>query len=280
MSTPSDKAYRFSELHKRGGTFIMPNAWDAGSAIMLANAGFEAIGTTSAGIAFAAGLPDHQWMPKQRMLEKIREIVEVAGIPVNADLESGYSKHPAGVSDTIAEAIACGVSGANIEDFTGDSTMPMYEFEEAVDRIRAAVDASSHCEFTLTARCDAYLTGHPDALQESIKRCNAYLEAGADCLFVPGIADKQTISTILAEVPGPFNVVTGLSGNRLTKDELAECGVKRVSVGGSITRAVFELIRKAGEEMRSTGTFSFADEQMEHGDLCQLFEKWDPQSII
>lgn len=274
MTTSLEKAKNFSELHKRDGTFIMPNAWDAGSAIVLANAGFEAIATTSAGIAFYAGLSDHQRMSKERMLEKVKEIVDVAGVPVNADLEAGYSKNPKGVAKIITQAIDCGVAGVNIEDFTGDSAMPMYEFEEAVDRIRAAVSAAKGQEFTLTARCDAYLTGHPNPLEESIKRCNAYLEAGADCLFVPGIADQKTITKLLAEVAGPFNVVMGLSGNLLTKEDLAQCGVKRISVGGSIARATLEFIRKAGEEMMTTGTFSFASEQFGHGDLCQLFDEW------
>tara|TARA_B110000208_G_scaffold177451_1_gene224637 strand:- start:551 stop:1390 length:840 start_codon:yes stop_codon:yes gene_type:complete len=274
MTTPLEKAKFFSALHKDDGTFIMPNAWDAGSAIVLANAGFEAIGTTSAGIAFSAGLSDHQRMSKELMLEKVKEIVDVSGVPVNADLESGYSENPEGVAKIITQAIECGVAGVNIEDFTGDSAMPMYEFDVAVDRIRAAVSAASGREFTITARCDAYLTGHPKAREESIKRCNAYLEAGADCLFVLGVADKKIISDILVEVPGPFNVVMGLSGNLLTKADLAQCGVKRISVGGSIARAALEFVRKAGEEMMNTGTFAFANEQFGHGDLCQLFDEW------
>jgi len=274
MKTSQQKAKIFNALHQGDSAFIMPNAWDAGSAIVLANAGFAAIGTTSAGIAFSAGLSDHQRMSKERMLEKVKEIVDVAGIPVNADLEAGYSENPEGVATVITQAIDCGVAGVNIEDYTGDSAMPLYEFEAAVDRIRAAVSASSDHDFTLTARCDAYLTGHPNALNESIKRCNAYLEAGADCLFVPGIADKETIAKILAEVPGPFNVVMGLSGNSLSKDDLTQCGVKRISVGGSIARAALEFIRKAGEEMMTSGTFNFANEQFAHGDLCQLFDQW------
>jgi len=274
MNTEEEKAKRFSALHKQAGTFIMPNAWDAGSAIVLANAGFEAIGTTSAGIAFSAGLSDHQRISKELMLEKVVEIVEAAGVPVNADLEAGYSENPEGVARIITQAIDCGVAGTNIEDYTGDQAMPLYEFDAAVERIRAAASAAQGREFTLTARCDAYLTGHPNALDESIKRCNAYLDAGADCLFVPGISDKQTISKILSEVPGPFNVVMGLSGNLLTKDDLSQCGVKRISVGGSIARAALEFVRKAGEEMLTAGTFSFANEQFGHGDLCQLFDEW------
>jgi len=274
MTTALEKAKKFSVLHKREGTFIMANAWDAGSAIVLANAGFEAIGTTSAGIAFSAGLSDHQRMSKELMLEKVKEIVDVAGVPVNADLEAGYSENPEGVACIIKQAIDYGVAGTNIEDYTGDSNMPLYEFEVAVERIRAAASAATGRDFTLTARCDAYLTGHPKAFEESIKRCNAYLEAGADCLFVPGIADKETISKILAEVPGPFNVVMGLSGNLLTKEDLTQCGVKRISVGGSIARAALEFVRKAGEEMMNVGTFTFANEQFCHGDLCQLFDEW------
>lgn len=275
MYTQIEKARCFSTLHKRNGAFIMPNAWDRGSAILLANVGFEAIGTTSAGIAFAAGLSDHQRISKELMLEKVKEIVDVVGIPVNADLEAGYSQEAEGVAVTISQAIDSGVVGANIEDFTGHTEAPLYELELAVERIRAAASAASAGEFTLTARCDAYLTGHPNALDESIKRCNAYLEAGADCLFVPGIADKKTISKIVTEVPGPLNVVMGLSDNLLTKEDLTQCGVKRISIGGSIARAVLELVRKAGEEMMSSGTFTYAREQFSHSDLCQLFDDWE-----
>jgi len=274
MKTSLEKAKDFRALHEKDGTFIMPNAWDAGSAVILANAGFKAIATTSAGIAFSAGLSDHQRMSKELMLEKVREIVDIAGIPVNADLEAGYSENPEGVANIITQAIECGVAGVNIEDFTGDSAMPLYEFEAAADRIRAAASAAHGRDFTLTARCDAYLTGHPQALEESIKRCNAYLEAGANCLFVPGISDPKTISKILSEVAGPFNVVMGLSGSLLTKDDLTQCGVKRISVGGSIARATLALVREAAEEMMSTGTFSYANKQFGHGDLCQLFDEW------
>ncbi|MBV1911143.1 MAG: isocitrate lyase/phosphoenolpyruvate mutase family protein [Kangiellaceae bacterium] len=275
MPASQDKTSRFQSLHTRKGSFIMPNAWDPGSAIVLANTGFEAIATTSAGIAFAAGLSDHQRMSKDVMLEKIKEIVDVAGVPVNADLEAGYSDNPEGVADIIGQAIDLGIAGANIEDFTGDSENPLFELEEATDRIIAAVSFSGNSEFVLTARCDAYLTGHPKAFEESVKRCNRYLEAGADCIFVPGISDKETISKLIREVQGPFNVVMGLSGNLLTKDDLSNCGVKRISVGGSIARATFDFIRKAGEEMMNSGTFTFANEQFAHGDLCDLFERWE-----
>ena len=268
------KAEQFNSLHHNKNAFIMPNAWDPGSAIILANAGFDAIGTTSAGIAFAAGLSDHQRIPKQLMLKKIKEIVDAVGVPVNADLEAGYSRDPQGVATTILQAIKCGVAGANIEDYASDSKVFIYEFEEAVERIRAGASAIGSDDFVLTARCDAYLIGHPHAFEESIKRCNAYFEAGADCLFVPGIADKETILKIAAEITGPLNIVMGLSGNQLNKQDLTQCGVSRISVGGSLARASLELVRKAGAEMMSAGTFTFADKQFGHVDLCQLFDEW------
>lgn len=274
MTLGNEKATRFKELHNKDDLFIMPNAWDAGSAILLANQGFKAIGTTSAGISFSAGLPDYQVLSREEMLNKVSEIVGAVDIPVNADLEAGYGDTATRVEETVRLAIERGISGANIEDSTMDPDNPLYEISAAVERITAAASGKGNSDFMITARCDTYLNALSDPFGEAVKRCNAYYEAGANCLFVPGITDKKIISKLVSEVDGPVNVVMGLSGGVLTKDDLSQCGVKRISVGGSIARAAFGLIRKAGEEMMSKGTFTFANEQYSQNDLCVLFDEW------
>lgn len=266
------RALRFHELHQ-SGTFIMPNAWDAGSARMLAAAGFSAMGTTSAGIAFAAGLPDHQRMDRNRMLAQIAEIVSSVDLPVSADLEAGYGIEPGQVAETVRLAIAAGAVGCNIEDL-GRSASDLLEADLACQRIAAAREAAGgSMPFTLTARTDAFLTRHPDALAESIRRGNAFREAGADCFFAPGISDLETIKTLVRSVDLPLTVVMGLAGNPLTFDELQKAGVRRISIGGSLARACFGLIREAAREMRESGTFRFADRQVPHNELCELMDR-------
>lgn len=243
---------------------------------MLAGSGFSAIGTTSAGIAFAAGLPDHQRMDRSRMLERIREIVASVDVPVSADLEAGYGLEPLRVAETVRLAVAAGAVGCNIEDL-GNSASDLLDATLAAERIvaaREALDAAGF-PFTLTARTDAFLTKHPEALAESIRRGNAFGEAGADCFFVPGIADLETIKTLVKSVDLPLTVVMGLTGNHLTAAQLQSAGVRRISIGGSLARASFGLIREAAREMRDSGTFRFADGQVPHNELCSLLEEWE-----
>jgi 2-methylisocitrate lyase-like PEP mutase family enzyme len=263
----------FAELH-RHGCFLLPNAWDAGSARMLAAAGFPAIATTSAGVAFSLGLPDHGYggrVERDPMLQRVKEIVDAAAVPVSADLEDGYGESPEAVAETITMTIAVGAAGGGIEDFTGDSSQPLYQRERAIDRIRAAREAvdRSPKTFVLVGRTDGLLVGAP--LDECIDRSNAYLEAGADCAFVPGAADPDTISRLVAELNGPLNVVMGLSGNRLTLKELADLGVRRVTVGGSIVRALYEHLRRAARELHDQGTFTYADQQIPQSELNAIF---------
>jgi 2-methylisocitrate lyase-like PEP mutase family enzyme len=270
----------FKALHLINDAFIMPNAWDAGSARVLAAEGFAAIGTTSAGIAFAAGLPDHQRMDRDGMLARIKPIVDAVRAPVNADLEAGYGVAPEDAAETVAQAIALGAVGANIEDYTGVDTAPLFDATLAAERISAIHQraSASGVPFTLTARTDAFLVGHPNAFGEAVRRANLYREAGADCLFVPGVADSKTIAALVAEIAGPINVVMGLSGNTLTLAQLRDLGVRRVSIGGSLARAALELVRCAAREMREQGSFSFADRQYAHAELCRFFASWDPPS--
>ena len=264
----------FSALHTGSDIFVMPNAWNAGSAWMLELAGFPAIGTTSAGIAFCRGLPDYEGvLSREAALEETQRIAMAVNVPVSADAENGYGHDPREVAETIRLFVDAGVVGASIEDFAASFSDTLYERSHSVERIRAAKEAavSSGFPFTLTARAECYLVNHPDPFRESVTRANLYREAGADCLYVPGVKDAKTIAALVREIDGPINVVMGLSGNPLTVAELRDLGVKRVSIGGSLTRATFGVIRRAAEEIRERGTFDFAEGQIPDDELCRIF---------
>ncbi len=270
---------RFVELH-REGCFLLPNAWDVGSARILATAGFPALATTSAGIAFSLGRPDHAYfrdpdsggrVDRDTMLARVGDIVEAVDIPVSADLEEGYGEDPAAVAATISATIATGAAGGNIEDFTGDRARPLFDRGQAVERIaaaRAAVDEGG-APFVLVGRTDVLLVG--GTLDEAITRANAYLAAGAGCAYVPGAADEATIAALVAALDGPLNVVMGLSGAALTLDQLRDLGVRRVTVGGSIARAMYRQLLTAARELAEHGTFSYADNQLSQDELNALF---------
>jgi len=274
MTIQAEKAAAFRALHERDGIFVMPNPWDAGSARLLAAAGFEALATTSAGIAFAMGLPDYEWrIDRETMIERIRPIVDAVDLPVSADLESGYGVRPEDVAETIRQAVAAGAAGGGIEDFTGDKAAPLYEAALAAERIRAAREAAdaSGLPFALTARAECYLVGHGDPFAESVRRLNLYREAGADCLFAPGVKDAETIGALVRAVDGPVNVVMGLAGAALTVAELAELGVRRVSVGGSIARAALAAVRRAAREIAEDGTFAYARDAIPDSEASAFF---------
>ncbi|WP_316783438.1 isocitrate lyase/PEP mutase family protein [Streptomyces sasae] len=269
-------AARFVGLHQEG-CFLLPNAWDAGSARVLESAGFPAVATTSAGVAFSLGRPDHDCggdrVDRATMTGRIREIAAGVRIPVSADLEDGFGESPETVAETISMALAAGAAGGNIEDFTGDRSRPLYDPELAADRMRAArevVDAAGE-PFVLVGRTDVLLTGGP--LDEAVRRADAYLAAGADCAFVPGAADAETIGTLVKEIDGPLNVVMGLTGSALTLAELRELGVRRVTVGGSIARAMYARLLDAARELAERGTFSYAEDQISQTDLNELFRR-------
>jgi 2-methylisocitrate lyase-like PEP mutase family enzyme len=268
------KGALFRGLHEAEGIFVMPNAWNAGSACLLESAGFPAIGTTSAGIAFCLGLPDYEGaLSRDSALEETRRIATAVDVPVSADAENGYGHEPLEVAESIRLFANAGAVGASIEDFAASFGDSLYPRSHAVERIRAAKEASESLDFpfTLTARAECYLVNHPDPFKESVIRANLYREAGADCLFVPGVKDPETIAALVREIDGPVNVVMGLAGNPLALAELEALGVKRVSIGGSLTRATFGLIRRAAAEMREAGTFKFAEEQVPDEELCRFF---------
>ncbi|GAA2477074.1 isocitrate lyase/phosphoenolpyruvate mutase family protein [Streptomyces longisporus] len=267
-------------MHQQG-CFLLPNAWDVGSARILEAAGFPAVATTSAGVAFSLGRPDHDFFAEQpegridreTMLRRIREIADEITVPLSADLEDGYGEAPETVATTISMVLAAGAAGGNIEDFTGERKVPLYDPALAADRIRAAraaVDAGGE-PFVLVGRTDALLVG--GTLDECIRRANAYLAAGADCAFVPAAADAGTIGTLVRELDGPLNVVMGLTGGTLSLDDLRELGVRRVTVGGSIARAMYRHLLSAARELADRGTFSYADDQIPQPDLNDLFQR-------
>jgi 2-methylisocitrate lyase-like PEP mutase family enzyme len=277
------KALRLSELHARDDTFLMPNAWDAGSARMLSSLGFPAIATTSAGIAFSLGLPDYQRaVSRELMLERVGQITAAVDVPVSADLEAGYGAEPEEVGETIRQAIIAGAVGGNIEDFTGERSAPLFDLTLATERIRAARQAAdaSGIPFTLTARADCYLAGVDAPFAAAVQRANHYRQAGADCLFVPGVSDPQVIAALVKEIDGPLNVVMGLSGSTLSVGELAALGVRRITIGGSLARATYGLIRQAAVEMKEQGVFSFADRQIPDGELNRFFASFPESDVV
>jgi 2-methylisocitrate lyase-like PEP mutase family enzyme len=268
------KARAFKELHQGPEIFLLPNAWNAGSARILAAAGFAAIGTTSAGMAFSLGRPDYQGrLSRAETVEELSRIAAAVEIPVSADLEAGYGPAPEDAAETIREAIAAGAVGGSIEDYTGDPDAPLFDPALAAERIRAAREAAdaSDIAFTLTGRAECYLVDHPEPFAESVRRANLYRAAGADCLYVPGLRDAETIADLVREIDGPLNVVVGLAGEPLSLAQLQDLGVRRVSIGGSLARATFAAVRRAAEEMSRFGTFGFTQDAIPDAEMSALF---------
>ena len=274
----SSEQYRkgqiFKQLHQSDELFVMPNAWNAGSALMLAAEGFKAVGTTSAGIAYGLGIPDYEGLlSRDDALEEARRIAAKINIPVSVDAENGYGHDPETVAQTIRLVAESGAVGANIEDYAATNQKKLYDIAFSVERIKAARAASDalNFPFTLTARAECYLIGHPDPFAESVERANAYREAGADCLFVPGVKDVKTIAALVKEIDGPINVVMGLVGEPISVKQLADVGVRRISIGGSLARATFGLIRQAAQEIQQQGSFDYAKQQIPDSELCEFF---------
>jgi 2-methylisocitrate lyase-like PEP mutase family enzyme len=249
-----DKAARFRALHERPGAFVIPNPWDAGSARILEALAFEALATTSAGIAFSLGRRDGEGaVSRAEALAATRLIVEATDLPVSADLENGYGDAPEAAAETIRLAAGLGLVGGSIEDATGDPSRPIYEMGQATERVAAAVEAARALPFSfmLTARSENFLHGRPD-LEDTIRRLQAFETAGADVLYAPGLRDLEMIRSVCAAVTRPVNVVMGLSGRSFSVDELAAAGVSRISVGGSLSRAALHAEASgfmAGREM-------------------------------
>lgn len=282
MTNQSDKALSFKAMHQSGRGFVLPNAWDAGSAILLAEEGFPAIGTTSAGIAFALGKLDFEMpharlaLTREEMLRRIREIVEAVPMPVNGDLEDGYGESPEAVAETVRLAIAAGLAGGNIEDHDPRAKGGLYDEGFAADRIRAARAAIDACgnAFVLNAKIDAFTLAPEDALGTSIRRANLFREAGADCVYPCGAGDLATVRTLVREIDGPVNIVIGWGGASLSASSLLNAGVARISLGGSIARSALGFVRRCARELRERGTIDFAAGQIAQGELNALFARW------
>ncbi len=271
MPTQAEKGSAFRALHARDRAFIIPNPWDAGTARLLAQLGFEALATTSAGYAFSAGQPDNT-IDREQMLAHLRTIASATSLPVSADLENGFGDDPETVAETIRLAAAAGVAGGSIEDMSRQPGRPIYERAHAVERIRAAAEAARSLSFafTLTARAENYLAGRPD-LGDTIERLQAYQLAGADVLYAPGLTSKDDIAAIVSSVDRPVNVVMGLQGVQMSLAELSAIGVKRVSVGSALSRAALGAFLRAAREMREHGKFAFADEAASYREINGMF---------
>jgi 2-methylisocitrate lyase-like PEP mutase family enzyme len=248
----------FRRLHE-SGCFVIPNPWDIGTARYLKHLGFPALATTSSGFAFSRGLPDTDWaVPRAAMLPHIAEIVAATDLPVNADFESGYAHDPEGVAESVRLCVETGVAGLSIEDSTGDRSKPLYELPLGVERIRAAREAidASASGVLLTARAECYLVGHPDPLNESIRRLQAYAEAGADVLYAPGPRTRNEIRAVIEAVqPKPVNILMSAPSD-LSVADLAALGVRRVSVGSGLARAAWGGFIRAAEAMARDGSFA------------------------
>jgi 2-methylisocitrate lyase-like PEP mutase family enzyme len=267
-SEPSmGRAAALLALHTGPG-FVLPNAWDAGSARILEQVGFPAVGTTSAGIAWSCGVPDGGALDRDTMLDHIGRIVAAVDVPVTADLEAGYGETPDDVGRTVARAMELGVVGGNIED---SGPKGLIGVEDAVSRLVAARAAAPSGAFVLNARTDTYFVGTSgDVFGETVERAARYVDAGADCIFVPGVVDAETIRRLAAAIPGPVNVVAGLA-NTIDARSLFSLGVTRVSLGGSLARAVLSMLERAGQELLDSGTLSFLDEAVSYADLQRRF---------
>ena len=272
MRTQAEKGRAFRALHERDRAFIIPNPWDVGTARLLARLGFEALATTSAGYAFSVGQRDNT-VGRDRMMAHVAEIAAATDLPVSADLENGFGDDPESVAVTIRLGAVAGLAGGSIEDSTGRPRDPIYAHKLAVERIRAAAEAARSLPFpfTLTARAENYLVGRPD-LEDTIRRLQAYQEAGANVLYAPGLTSKEDIAAVVESVDRPVNVVMGLQGVQLSLAELSAIGVKRVSVGSALTRAAFGAFLRAAQEMREHGTFDFAAEAVSYREISSLFE--------
>ncbi len=270
----TERAGRFRALHERPGTFILPNPWDAGTARLLEVSGFAALATTGAGYAFSTGRRDGT-VPRPEMLDHIRTLVAATTLPISADLEDGYGDDPAVVAETIRAAAAAGAVGGSIEDRAYRSEhRGLYELDHAVERIQAAVEAKNSLPFpfTLTARCETYLVGRP-SLDDSIRRLQAYEQAGADVLYAPGVVSRAEIKTLVAALDRPVNVVMGLVGDPMSCAELAEIGVKRISLGSTLARVALGALIRAADELQTTGTFSFASDAIDYARLTESLDR-------
>ncbi|MET3494118.1 isocitrate lyase/PEP mutase family protein [Variovorax boronicumulans] len=270
--TVAQKRAAFRALHEQG-CFVIPNPWDTGSARYLQGLGFKALATTSSGHAWSQGLPDGA-QSRDAVLAHLREMVAATDLPVNADFENGFGKDAKGVADSVRLAVETGVAGLSIEDSTGDAAHPLFAIEVAVERLRAArgaIDAAGG-DTLLVGRAENFFVGRPD-LDDTIARLKAYAEAGADCLYAPGIKTREQIATVVAAVaPKPVNLLVG-GPSDLTMKDIAELGVRRVSVGGALARAAWGGFDRAARALAEHGRFDGFEGAASGGELNGFFAR-------
>jgi 2-methylisocitrate lyase-like PEP mutase family enzyme len=276
MTSPKQTSIvaEFRAMHQ-SGCFVLPNPWDIGTAIYLEHLGFEALATTSAGFAFSRGKRDGG-VPRDEMLAHIREIVEATSLPVNADFLAGYADEPEGVAMNVRLCVATGIAGLSIEDNTGRTDAPLYEKELAIERILAARSAidSSGSDVVLTGRCEAWLVHDPDPFHTALDRLVAYAEAGADCLYAPGVRKPDEIAQIVKTVaPKPVNVLVSGFNHQLSLSQLADLGVRRISVGSGLALAAWGTFLRAAKDIKTNGTFDLLADGAASADLSKLFQE-------
>ena len=270
MRTQVEKGRLFRELHQRPGILILPNPWDAGTAKLLASVGFEALATTSLGMSNALGRSDGEgFVSRAELLENCRIIAEATDLPVNADLENGYADDPQEAATILRDAAEMGVVGGSIEDWSGER---IYDFSHAVERVAAGAEMarSLPVPFTFVARAENLIRGRPD-LDDTIKRLQAFEKAGADVLYAPGLRDLETMRTVVQAIGKPLNVVMSAADPALTAAEMEAVGVKRLSVGGALSRLALAAFMKGAREMKEEGGFSWVRDAMPTTDLKAVF---------
>ena len=276
MPTQAQKAATFRALHERAGAFIIPNPWDAGTARLLASLGFEALATTSLGLSNMLGKVDGtNAVSRAEVLANCRVIAEASDLPVNADLENGYAHEPRAAAEMLRLAAEAGVVGGSIEDATGEADRPIYDFAHAVERVHAVVEVvrTLPIPFVFTARAENMIHGRLD-LDDTIRRLQAFEKAGADVLYAPGLRDLATIRTVVSSVGKPVNVVMSHGDPALTLAELSTAGVKRISVGGSLSRLALAAFLRGAREMKDRGGFTWMRDTISGKDLKEVFGKW------
>ena len=273
MTRQTDQAEAFRQLHAKGSCFVIPNPWDFGSARLLEHLGFKALASSSAGFAFSIAKSDLS-ISKSSLLTHLAGMCQATSLPVSADLQNGFGNDPEDMAVTILQAAKTGVVGGSIEDASGDEGNPVYPLELAAERIRhAAVAARSlGFKFTLTARAENHLYGRLD-LKDTIRRLQAYQEAGADVLFAPGLKTREEISQVLRSIDRPLNVLAGISGMTLGVADLAQLGVTRISLGGSLARAAYGALLRAATEVQAQGSFGYLRDAASGKELNEIFSQ-------
>ena len=275
------KAAKFRGLHQQTKVFVMPNPWDVGSARILASMGFQALATTSSGFAHSLGLNDGA-VNREQVLQHCKTIVEATDLPVSADLESGYGDRPEKVAETIKMAAAVGLAGGSIEDYSNDPSNPIIEFQQAVERIHAAVECKNNLlhDFILTARCENHVWDSND-LDDTIKRLQAYEQVGADVLYAPGLQDVDHIRLVCESLSKPVNVVIEMANTRLAISDLAAAGAKRISIGSVLFLTAYGALFRAAGELQQFGTFNFVSDRISFDEIEDIFTSYSsPQDSL